>query len=257
MNILMNNFTKNVTAGLMLISLFSACSKSDSDKPKLDPEPVIMTYSYSVSLTNLTAAQPLSPVAVVLHGGNYTPYVLGKPASVGLEMLAESGSNANFIAEANTHSHVMSTMSGAGLIMPGTMEAIDIETMVTEAMVTEGSMPMLKLSLATMLVNSNDAISGVSALDLSDLDVGESMSMMLKSYDTGTEANSETADTIPGPAAAGGTQEAFNVIRDDVMDAVLMHSGVVTMDDGLATSTLTAEHKWDNPVIELMVTRMQ
>lgn len=254
MNFLFNNITKSAPTSLMLIpliSLLTACSNSDSDKPKPDPEPM-MTYSYSVTLTNLTAAQPVSPVAVVLHGNGYTPYTLGQPASVGLEMLAESGSNTDFMAEANSNGHVMSTQSGAGVIMPGTMETIDIETMVAE-----GSMPTLKLSLATMLVNSNDAISGISALDVSSLEMGESMSMMLKSYDAGTEANSETSDTIPGPAATGGTQEGFNAARDDVMDAVLMHSGVVTMDDGLPSSTLTAEHKWDNPVIGIMVTRMQ
>jgi hypothetical protein len=112
--------------------------------------------------------------------------------------------------------------------------------------------PMM-LSLATMLVNTNDAFSGVNALSLANLAVGESISMTTSSYDAGTEKNSEMMSTIPGPAAGG---EGFNEMRDDV-DFVAMHAGVVSVDDGLSTSVLTQAHRFDNPTLAVSITRTE
>ena len=48
-------------------------------------------------------------------------------------------------------------------------------------------------------------------------------------YDSGTEANSEAAGTIPGPVDGG---QGFAPVRDDPVDRVLMHSGVLTAAGG-------------------------
>ena len=69
------------------------------------------------------------------------------------------------------------------------------------------------LSAVTMLENTNDAFSGINAMNIMNLSVGESISMHLGSYDAGTEKNSEQKSTIPGPAAGG---EGYNSNRDDV-----------------------------------------
>ena len=71
-------------------------------------------------------------------------------------------------------------------------------------------------------------------------------------YDAGTEADSEEAATIPGPAGGG---EGFNVARDDQADRVSMHSGVVSNNDGFATSNLTEQHRFDNPVVQIRIER--
>ncbi len=60
----------------------------------------------------------------------------------------------------------------------------------------------LRLSIATMLVDTNDAFTGLNAMDISNMEVGDSRAFMAPSWDSGTEANLETADTMPGPAAA-------------------------------------------------------
>ena len=110
----------------------------------------------------------------------------------------------------------------------------------------------LYLSAAAMLVNTNDAITALRSGALHELGVGQSWTVDLGSYDTGTEANSETAGTIPGPAGGG---EGFNPTRDDVIDAVLGHPGAITSDDGLADSALHSIHRWNNPVARLRVRR--
>ena len=83
------------------------------------------------------------------------------------------------------------------------------------------------------------------------------MSFNVLSYDSGTEANLETSDTVPGPAATGGLQEGFNAARNDIRDAVYVHAGVVTRDDGLDDSALSEIHRWDHPAISVLVERMQ
>ena len=54
------------------------------------------------------------------------------------------------------------------------------------------------LTVASMLVNTNDGFAGITALPISDLAVGESMSRAVVAWDAGTEANSEAAGTIRG-----------------------------------------------------------
>jgi hypothetical protein len=230
----------------MLASMFvlTACNDNDNNdapvEPPIDPPAAAVNYSYEVKVTNLTQAQPMSPLAVVLHNeGNI--WTLGESASVALENLAESGDNTDVLAM----NFVNQGESGAGILPPGGTESLTI-TMTDE-------IPQL-LSLATMLVNTNDAFTGVNAMDVSNLAVNESISLRTSSYDSGTENNSEMSGTIPGPADTGG--EGFNAARDDV-DFVAMHAGVVSSDDGLTQSILTFDHRFDNPTLAVTITRIE
>lgn len=192
---------------------------------------------FEISVTNLTNAQPLSPLALAFHEDGML-FQVGEEASVALETLAESGDNTDFLADGM----ISQSAAGTGLIMPGMSETI---------MVTLESTDAELLTIATMLVNTNDAFTGVNALDLSDLMAGESISLETRSYDSGTEANSELASTIPGPAGGG---EGFNSERDDV-DFVSMHAGVVSSDDGLTQSALTQAHRFNSPTAMISISR--
>lgn len=198
--------------------------------------------SFRVTLTNITQSQPLSPMAVVLHGDAYSAWDLGVSASQALEVMAESGSPADLIQTADTDPDVLDTATGAGVVLPGATDSVELTVFNTKG---------IKLTLATMLVNTNDAFGGLNGQPLSELAVGQSAIFMAPAYDAGTEANSESADTVPGPAAGG---EGFNAVRDD-MDFVRIHPGVISGQDGLAGSALSGVHRWDNPVFKLVVTR--
>jgi len=104
-----------------------------------------------------------------------------------------------------------------------------------------------------MLVNTNDAFSGLTGLELSNLEVDQENSWNLNVYDAGTEANNEAAGTIPGPADGG---IGFDEMRNDV-NVVTLHPGVVSQDDGLTSSVLTQAHRFDNPAIKLTITRIK
>jgi hypothetical protein len=225
--------------------VLSGCGGSDSKDPApvVTPPPVVtptpVTYQYNVTVKNLTNAQIMSPIAVVLHDEGQL-WQLGQAASSALEMLAESGDNTAVLAD----DMVLAGQSGASPLPPGMQETITVSI--------EDSMPQL-LSVATMLVNTNDAFSGINAMVIKDLVVDESISIQTSSYDSGTEMNSELMATIPGPAGGG---EGFNEVRDDV-DFVAMHSGIVSQDDGLMQSALTQAHRFDNPTLMITVTRTE
>ena len=229
--------------------MISACGGSSSSSKEVvievpEPEPMF-TYTYQVTVINLTYAQPMSPVALVLHNEGQL-WSIGAMASVALENLAESGDNSAVLAE----SIVLSGQSGSGLLLPGMSEMVDVSYTVADV----NNAPMM-LSLATMLLNTNDAFTGINALAVNNLVVGESISFTTSSYDSGTEKNSELMTTIPGPAS-GGTGEGFNAERDDI-DKVAMHSGIVSVDDGLMVSALTQAHRFDNPTLAVLITRTE
>ena len=229
-----------IASPLVITALVSGCS-SDND---------IATAQFEVTVTNLSNAQPMSPVAVVAHNDQFRSFTLGEPASVPIETLAEGGDNSAYITEANNDTNVFATASGAGLLMPGASETLDLN-------VNLAYLGTLSLSAVSMFVNTNDAIVALNSKSISDMSVDAVQSFNAITYDSGTEANSETADSIPGPAASGGAAEGFNAARDDVRDAVFVHAGVITQDDGLSTSVLTHAHRWDNPSVRIVVERVR
>lgn len=228
---------------LLVFSItLSACNYSDSKsevvvEPPSKPDPI--NYRYEITVTNLTNAQPVSPIVVAFHKDGKL-WQIGEPASEALEVLAESGDNTMYLEEPM----LTSVVSSNGLVMPGSSETLEL--------IQVDLQPMF-LSLVTMLVNTNDAFTGINALDISMMTVGEIYSFNTSSYDAGTENNNELMATIPGPAAGG---EGFNAERDDV-NVVAMHPGVVSKDDGLTNSVLSFSHRLDNPTLNVVITRVE
>ncbi|MDH5546134.1 MAG: spondin domain-containing protein [Gammaproteobacteria bacterium] len=200
---------------------------------------------YEVSIVNLSNHQVLTPPAVIIHDNTYKPWQLGHASSVALEKLAEGGDTTDFVAEAMMHNGVYTTkVISAAPIAPGASSKATLST-------EHGA--SLSLSLASMLANTNDAFTGINSADIATLAQGESIEMLAHVYDAGTEANTEAMGTIPGPAD-GGT--GFDAMRDDLIDAIVVHAGVVSKDDGLSTSVLDESHRWNGPVARIVITRI-
>ncbi len=243
---LFNPTTKVRLLAVGAVAIVAAACDNDSSVPATPATPPQPTATFEVTVTNLTNAQPLSPVAVIAHQAGYSVFDIGSPATEGLEMLAEGGDNSALIAAASGNADVIATASGAAPIGPAGSETIFFA-------VLESELPGLNLSTSTMLVNTNDAITGVNGFDIAELAVGESVSLRSIAYDAGTEANTEAAADIPGPAGGG---EGFNAARDDLADRVAMHSGVVSQEDGKPTSDLTGQHRFDNPIAAFRIARI-
>ena len=198
---------------------------------------------YEISVTNITNNQPMSPPALILHADGYAGWQIGSAASDGLELLAESGDATGFVNEATSNANVLLDETGDGLVLPGQTETYSLSIRTAED---------LRFTLATMLVNTNDAFVGIDAIDIDDLEKGDKRVLFASVYDAGSEENLETAGTIPGPAGGG---EGFNAARES-SDMVTMHSGVVTSSDGLSSSALDQSHRFDNPAAKVVIKRL-
>ncbi|RBW41591.1 hypothetical protein DS885_16310 [Psychromonas sp. B3M02] len=235
----MSKFAKVTIATLGGLAL-AACN-DDSDTVTIIETPV----EYEVVLKNLTNGQPISPPSLLLHNTGAL-FTVGESASEALELLAESGDASEILSDT---SFILSSASASGGITYGTSTSITVSY-------TDN---VKYLSFVSMLGNSNDAFTGLNQVDLTDLALNDSVTYQTVAYDAGTEANTETADTVPGPASNaassdGTAGEAFNAERDDI-DIVTMHPGIVSSDDGLTTSALTYQQKFDNPVMSVTITR--
>ncbi|WJT10638.1 spondin domain-containing protein [Vibrio harveyi] len=213
--------------------------------PSDDDNDVVKSYRYTINVANLTANQPMSPLAILAHNDKYKLFEIGKSSSVELEHLAEGGSNAELLALKDSNDYVYQTLSGNGLVLPGSSDSVTF---------TVDPHKAGYVSVASMFVNTNDAFVGETGLSLKSLAVGESYEMSMNIWDSGTELNDELAATIPGPAGGG---EGFNAARNDTNDVVAFHAGVVSKDDGLANSALSANHRFLNPGAKLTITRVE
>ncbi len=202
--------------------------------------------TFELTVTNVTSAQPFSPLTAIAAEDEFQIFRLAEPASEALEQIAEGGDNSLLLASAGTDEQVYSSVGGMGAIMPGMSETLTLSVPVED-------LDNAFLSAVTMLVNTNDAITALHGIALSSLAVGDSQRIMARAYDAGTEANSEAAGTIPGPADGG---EGFNAERDDT-GSIRVHPGVISMAGGLSESVLSELHRFDNPVAVFSITRIE
>lgn len=194
--------------------------------------------TYTVTVTNATANQPLSPPVLASHEVGVSAWRVGGAASEALEVLAEGGDASQLLQ------HAYSRVQDDAPLLPGQVVSYDIDVPAYHS---------AALSFASMLVNTNDAFTGVTDLSLENLSVGERMQILAPIYDAGTEFNSELQAEIPGPAAGG---EGYSAMRNDV-NRVAYHPGVVSSQDGLADSVLDATHRFDQGAVTIVIHRRQ
>lgn len=228
-------------------SFLVACSDNDNSTAVVPAADAL----FEVRITNLTNAQPFSPVAVMMHSSGFNSFIDGETASLALESLAEGGSNADILSEVQASVQHVASASTEGPVGPSSTSPV------TELTVPTGNLSDLRLSVISMLVHTNDGFTGTNAMNISDMAVGDSLTVTGPTWDSGTEANSEVGSTMPGPDFSG---EGFNVLRDDAIDRVRFHLGAVTSesaDFGLASSDLQDQHRFLNPTSRIMITRTQ
>ncbi|MDH5485235.1 MAG: spondin domain-containing protein [Gammaproteobacteria bacterium] len=216
-----------LTIVALLVSL-AACNDRDEMK------------EYSITITNLTHNQPFSPVAGVLHAAGFKAWQTGEVASDALEKLAEGGDASGLLAMQQDSPQY----HAAAPLFAG-------ETMTFQLMADSDEQD--RLTLATMLINTNDAFSGINAMELDVMGHGHTQVVYGYALDAGTEANTELAGSIPGPADGG---EGYNPERNDVTSKVTNHGGVVSQQDGHMDSVLSESHRFDGPVMRVEIKRL-
>lgn len=195
---------------------------------------------YRITLTNLSNGQPVSPLAVVLHRTGYRAFVPGQAASDAVEALAEGGDPGPLLSAAMVDARVLDSGRTDAALAPGASAILRLGTGAGD----------VHLSLLGMLVKTNDGFVALDDVDLSAIASGQQTVYHGLVYDAGTEANSETAATVPGLGGQGLDSQ-----RDDI-DRIVVHAGVVSRDDGLASSGLTEAERFDNPALRVVVERL-
>lgn len=229
----------------------------------------------TVSITNLTQGMHFTPRILIAHTAAVDLFEAGTAASAGLTAIAEGGDTsvtANALDAAFAGDQRNQTFGG--LVAPAT----------TSADYTFETNDHPYLSLATMLIPTNDAFAGLDSWPIPT--TPGTYTVNLNAYDAGTEANDEinsgnTTLTGPGGAALGGTgvpgmaapaptqaglgtgatgvaiEAAGGVVPDSGAEGnVHIHRNV--LGDGNASggqSDLDATvHRWLNPVARLTIT---
>jgi hypothetical protein len=181
----------------------------------------------------------------VTHGHGFSIGASGEAASAELTELAETGNNGPLAVLAMGSDAVGSVVAfpapPGGVVLPGGSVSATVTASASAGY----------LSLATMLVQTNDGIVLGNSLPLFDEDGNpRSFTMDLISYDAGTEDNNELTTHVPGPPFGG-------MERAPTEDVIAAHPGIAgTADVGAAfgwtepTASVTVEAMVEMPPVE-------
>jgi hypothetical protein len=191
------------------------------------------TRAWNVTVTNLTrpGSQPLSPPLFVVHSHRADVWSVGEIATHPVAAIAEDANNAPAESALPDLPGVRDVFTGAGgPIPPGTSRTYTVET--------RGNFD--RLTVLTMLVNTNDAFTGLDSLRVG----GRGETLQTGAYDGGSERNNEDADFIPGPCC----NHPF--VRDPEGELIRMHEGIKGTGD-----LDPAVYGWSDPVARIRIVR--
>jgi len=203
--------------------------------------------TYRVTIENLLTGQPLSPGVLVTHTKKANLFRVGELATEGIRLIAEDGDPSVAVAELTGQPGVYNVVPTSAPIHrvggPG-------PTSLTVEIMARANAN--RLSLATMLICTNDGFTGLDGVKLPG---GFMPDVYLSAgYDAGTEANDELSTSIvdpcgvigPVPMAADGNSRTAT-------------SGVITHHPGIqgGASLSTAQHGWQDPVARITIQRIK
>lgn len=194
----------------------------------------VETVRYTVTIKNNTTGQPFSPPAIVAHTSAASLFTPGSAASSGIQAIAENGDTGPLVAALSTSPAVYQVVALSAPILPGASATATINA-------PRGAL----ISVATMLICTNDAFTGVNSVALGS----GSQSLQANAYDAGTEANTELTADIVDPCGAAGP-----VAHPADGNGHTAEQGVIAMHPGIRGGAgLTNAHAWTNPVATITV----
>jgi hypothetical protein len=196
------------------------------------------TRVWRVTIQNLTppgagapGSQPLSPPLFVVHSRSVDVWSVGGIVSNPVAAIAEDANNAPAESALAELRGVRDVFTGAGGPIPsGTSRTYTVET--------KGKYN--RLSVVTMLVNTNDAFTGLDSYRLR----GREAVVRKVAYDAGSERNNELAAYIPGPCCG------HPFVRDPEGALIRMHPGIAGVGD-----LDPAVYGWEGAVAKITIER--
>jgi hypothetical protein len=174
---------------------------------------------WKITITNLTpsgpgppGSQPFSPPLFVIHSNRADVWSVGDIATHVVAGIAEDANNAP--AES-----ALAQLPGVREVFTGEGGPIPSGESRTYFVRTVGGFN--RLTVLTMLVNTNDAFTGTDALQVRSR-VGALRTM---AYDAGSEKNNELTEFIPGPCCGNP------FVRDPEGELIRPHPGILGVGD--------------------------
>ena len=193
---------------------------------------------YEVKITNLTTRQSFTPILAATHTSSATIFLPGTSASSQLQELAEEGAVGPLTSLLNSMpAAVMDVVSSSGLTTPG----------VTTALSVRGGETFDRVSLAAMLIPTNDAFVG---LDTALPNGSAPKVAYAYAYDAGTEQNDETCASIPGPNYPECGGPGMGGSPGNGEGAVVISNGIHGIGD------FASDRDWKNPVARVTIQKM-
>jgi hypothetical protein len=224
---------------LALLTAFAAAALLTGSATADDDEDDGSAKTWRVTVANLTppgpgapGSQPLSPPLFVVHSGKADVWSVGDIASHGLAAIAEDANNSVLESALPALDGVKTVFTGAGGPIPsGQSRIFTVET----------GGRFNRLSLVTMLVNTNDAFTGLDSFRLR----GRGSTHMTIAYDAGSERNNELESHIPGPCC----NNPF--VRDPEGALIRPHEGITGRGD-----LEPALYDWPEPAARITIQRV-
>ena len=209
--------------------------------------------TYKVTITNLTAGQPLTPPILVTHTSKTGIFHVGEAASEGIQQIAENGNGAPLLQALGEDTQVHDVVAGTAPLVPANNPGeTGFDSSATFTITTRGKARYL--SFASMLICTNDGFTGLDGIRLPS----HKKTFYTAAYDARTEVNTEDfADIVPP------CQGLIGVSSDDMgtgmTNPMLAEDGIVIPHAGIngGIDLVPEVHNWSDPVTKIEIERVR
>jgi len=228
--------------GLTALTLIPQIAVSDNE-----------SRQYKVTITNLTSGQPFTPPVIATHTRKVKFFRLGRDSSAEIQAIAENGDNAPLIAALSSNEYVHDIVVGTAPLIPsGNPGAVPFDSTASFYISSRGRARLL--SIASMLICTNDGFTGVSSIRLPH----RKRVVYAVAYDARSEQNTEDfADIVPP------CQGLIGVSSDDpgvgASNPLLAEGGFVIPHPGISggADLQPGVHNWSDPVAKIVIERVR
>ena len=211
---------QNFNDGLLYINLHTEANAPGELRAQLTEavEAPPAAGSVTISFTNLSESQPITPPVVALHNApdaenGIRLFEVGAPASGEVREIAENGNNMPLV-EVATGQIAAGTVGAAGAAVPEVAGPL-FPGGTSSITLTPASADQV-LSIVAMIVCTNDGFTGVDSIPV------EAGTFTTPIYDAGTESNVLTLDYWVPPCSGG---EITSNLTDEENGVIAAHPG--------------------------------
>ena len=209
-------------AGNLYINVHTEANAPGEIRGQLVDAATSATGGLTVTLTNTSASQPMTPPIVILHNAPDADngariFEVGQPASSQIVAIAENGNNGPMLdligyltdqGRVSEHAVGFADPANPGPLLPGMTATVDLDLQSDDQ----------RMTIVSMVVCTNDGFSAANAHTLS-ADVSETFVTPI--FDAGSETNVLSLNYWVPPCSPDGSDN----ITDDENGSITMHPG--------------------------------